>query len=173
MQNRFAIAKDADAIARLHVQSWQQTYRGTLSDHYLDELALAERRQIWRQRFSAPAANQRVWVACDGAQLLGFCCLYLAQDAQWGSYIDNLHVAAPAQGLGIGARLMVTAANCVQAEYGEQGLYLYCNQSNTSGQYFYQRRGGQVRGSEIWQAPDGSAIKALRFVWASATELIQ
>ncbi|WP_348943742.1 GNAT family N-acetyltransferase [Chitinibacter sp. FCG-7] len=173
MQIRFATANDADAIARLHVQSWQQTYRGTLSDHYLDELALAERSQIWQRRLSAPAANQRVWLACDDKLLLGFCCLYLAQDAQWGSYLDNLHVAANAQGLGIGTRLMATAAVCVQAEYIKQGLYLYCNQSNTSGQYFYRQRGGQVCGSEIWHAPDGSAVKAWRYVWASAAELIK
>ncbi|QLI81251.1 GNAT family N-acetyltransferase [Chitinibacter fontanus] len=173
MQIRFASANDADAIARLHVQSWQQTYRGTLSDHYLDELALAERSLIWQQRFSAPAINQRVWVACDDKQLLGFCCLYLAKDAQWGSYLDNLHVAAGAQGLGLGRRLMATAASGVQEEYANQGLYLYCNESNTSGQYFYQRLGGQVCGSEIWHAPDGSAVKALRYAWASATELIK
>jgi ribosomal protein S18 acetylase RimI-like enzyme len=173
MQIRFASAHDADAIARLHVQSWQQTYRGTLSDHYLDELALAERSQIWLQRLSAPAENQRIWVACDDELLLGFCCLYLAKDAQWGTYLDNLHLAANAQGLGIGTRLMSIAAAGVLAEYGEERLYLYCNESNTAGQYFYQRRGGQICGSEIWHAPDGSAVKALRYVWASATELIK
>lgn len=172
MQIRLATQHDAFAIARLHLHSWKTTYRGTLSDAYLDGAAAAERDAVWKQRLNSPTPAQRVWLAEQDEAVLGFCCLYLDHDPRWGSYLDNLHVAQPAQGQGLGKRLLATAAQAMAQEYVQQGLYLYCNQSNTAGQYFYQYLGGQVDGEQIWDAPDGSRVATLRYVWPHVSQLL-
>ena len=45
-QLRPAQASDADALAALHAGSWQRTYRGMMSDAFLDGEALDNRRRV-------------------------------------------------------------------------------------------------------------------------------
>ena len=44
---RKATLQDARAIAKVHVQSWQETYRGHLADHVLDRLSVESRTIMW------------------------------------------------------------------------------------------------------------------------------
>jgi hypothetical protein len=48
---RQARAEDVKAMARIHVQSWQETYRGLMADEILDRPGFVER----RERFWAAA----------------------------------------------------------------------------------------------------------------------
>jgi hypothetical protein len=43
----------ADRIAERHALSWQRTYRGMMTDEFLDRRALANRRQVWHDRLQA------------------------------------------------------------------------------------------------------------------------
>jgi len=75
IEYRTAQSSDADAIARLHAQSWRQTYRGSFSDAFLDGDLVGERTRVWRGRLDRPADNQLVRVAFDDASnLVGFLC---------------------------------------------------------------------------------------------------
>ena len=56
---RHAGAEDADAIAHLHAESWRRTYRGMMSDDFLDHRALDNRRLTWRERLDAPPPKER------------------------------------------------------------------------------------------------------------------
>jgi hypothetical protein len=44
---RKATADDAKGIARVHVDAWKSTYRGLVSDEYLDSLSYESREQMW------------------------------------------------------------------------------------------------------------------------------
>jgi len=46
---RRATVDDAPAIARAHVRSWGETYRGIVPDAYIDALDPARREAFWRQ----------------------------------------------------------------------------------------------------------------------------
>jgi len=46
---RRARPHDALRIARVHVQSWQSTYRGVLPPDYLDSLTPARRLLVWQR----------------------------------------------------------------------------------------------------------------------------
>jgi len=37
---RKALPVNAEAVAKVHVQSWQETYRGIMEDEYLDKLSI-------------------------------------------------------------------------------------------------------------------------------------
>jgi hypothetical protein len=44
---REAVCADAAGIARVHVASWQTTYRGIVPDAYLDGLTPQNRQRMW------------------------------------------------------------------------------------------------------------------------------
>lgn len=49
MKIRSATFEDCRAVAEVHVESWQNAYRGTLPEEYLASLSVAERETMWRQ----------------------------------------------------------------------------------------------------------------------------
>jgi hypothetical protein len=86
----------------LQAESWRLAYRGALSDEFLAGDVVTERRQHWESRLSAPAWNQCVLVAHTEQGLTGFACAYGTEDREFGSYLNNLHVAQSMQGRGLG-----------------------------------------------------------------------
>ena len=88
---------DYPGIAKLHANSWKLHYRGILSDDFLDNKVETERMNVWQDRFSSPAPNQRVSIAKEEDGIVGFACLFLDDDPIFGSLIDNLHVVASRQ----------------------------------------------------------------------------
>src|SRR5688500_9922422 len=107
---REANAGDAEAIAALHTDSWRRTYRGMMTDAFLDGGALENRRRVWKERLGRPDQSQFVCVAEAPDRIIGFTCVFVDEDPVWGSSIDNLHVATGMHRRGIGAALMRNAA---------------------------------------------------------------
>lgn len=55
---RPAVSADVDGMARVHVDSWEETYRGLMPDELLDDpAALDQRRQMWTRALDE--AHQR------------------------------------------------------------------------------------------------------------------
>ena len=165
MEIRLATALDADAIASLHIESWRTTYRGMLSDKYLDEDIFVERQQLWRTRLQSPPANLDVLLAMDDGLIAGFASLLGDEDGHWGSMLDNLHVAAGHKGQGLGARMMRESAQWLHHRYPGHGMYLWVVEQNINARRFYDKMQGQVADTEIWYTPDGGELSSLRYAW--------
>ncbi|VEP12978.1 Uncharacterized N-acetyltransferase YuaI [Hyella patelloides LEGE 07179] len=71
---REATNSDIPAIAKVHVDSWRTTYRGIVSDEYLENLSYKKREKIWYQIFNdAPQNNSFIYVAEDESHhVVGF-----------------------------------------------------------------------------------------------------
>lgn len=169
---RAATPLDIADIAALHVASWRATYRGALSDEYLETMAPADRLALWRARLSNPAPSQHVLVAEHEGTLVGFICLYDAHDPQWGTLIDNLHVHQSFKRRGIGARLMTEAADWCRARHPSQGLYLWVLDMNGAAQTFYRHLGATQADAAIWSSPDGGAVPQSRYFWQAPDIMI-
>ncbi|GAB4037670.1 GNAT family N-acetyltransferase [Spirosoma gilvum] len=169
---RLATADDAEAIAQLHSLSWQQNYRGILTDSFLDGPVLENRRSLWQSRLARPTPNQHVIVAEDGAGICGLACAYANEDPVWGTLLDNLHVHRDWQGKGIGAVLMQTTARWASQQTPEAGLYLWVLVDNTNAQKFYNRMGGVNAEQVSMPNPDGSVSDCFRYVWTDLTNLL-
>jgi len=169
---RPARAEDAAAIAALHAASWSRTYAEVLDPAYLRERVPAERGALWQLRFASPKANQQVFVVEVAGEVVGFACVFLAEHAEWGSYLDNLHVARGHQGRGVGAALTAAVAAACERECPGRGLYLSVNQSNYRAQAFYARLGAINADTSVWHAPDGSVVPTFRFAWPAAAVLL-
>jgi ribosomal protein S18 acetylase RimI-like enzyme len=139
---RFAQLSDAEAIADLHTKSWRQTYRGILLDEYLDGNIAEERYAVWANRLTNPVAGQRVLIAEEDGQLCGFICLFLDENPELGTLIDNLHVDPALKGQGIGAGLMREAAEWIMPQAIRPGFHLAVYEANQSAIQFYKRMGG-------------------------------
>lgn len=165
---RPALRSDAAKIAHVHAESWRRTYRGMMSDAYLDGDVVSERLSAWNRRLTAPRADQWVWVASVGADLLGFICVLTDEDPRWGVHVDNLHVRHDAQGGGLGAALLRTAAAWTIAEQPGRGLWLWVMEANHSARGFYRRLGGVERDQTLLRDPAGGSAPNLRCCWPDA-----
>lgn len=168
---RAATAADADAIARLHAESWRSAYRGMLSDAYLNGDVMAERTAFWRRELGPPAANLHVVVAEEDGSLAGFVSIYGGHDERWGTRIEAVHVSPARKGRGIGARMMAEAGGwCARAHPG-LGVYLHVLEPNAAARRFYERIGGHVAERGVWKALDGGEVPELRIVWTDGAAL--
>ncbi|HLW54745.1 MAG TPA: N-acetyltransferase [Candidatus Angelobacter sp.] len=166
MSFRDATAEDADAIAHLHAESWRSAYRGTFSDDFLDHQVHQERAAAWNARFSgAESRGFFVLLAESAGQIEGFACVFPADHAIFGSYVDNLHVQPKLTGRGLGRRLLSEVARRLMAEGFPDGMYLWVVEQNQRALRFYERAGAKVVGSEIHTMPDGQNVRALRCHW--------
>jgi len=175
-------AADADAVAQLHADSWRRTYRGIYPDAYLDGDLLGDRRAVWSARLSdterrpililAEAASLAEAAGLAGTTLAGFVCIFAADDAAWGSLIDNLHVARAAQRTGVGRALMRAAGVALAGSHAAVPVHLFALEDNTAARAFYERIGGRNAGVEPHTTPGGGMANACRYAWDSPGALI-
>lgn len=169
---RSANAADAARIAALHARSWQENYRGSFSDEYLDKHAPAERLQFWNNRFANPAEEQWVIIAENDTSLLGFCCVLLNKDEEWGSLLDNLHVSSTKQGQGLGKQLMQLAAQHIATKANASCFHLYVLTNNTRAIRVYEKLGGIQQAQLTHREADGREQEIYRYVWQDLASLI-
>ena len=166
IEYRAARASDAEAIASLHARSWRESYRGAFLDAFLDGDLVGERLQVWRERLDRPPENQLVQLAVAGAELAGFMCAYGDHDPEWGSLVDNLHVAREHKGHGIGLALMRQAGAWLTPRYAERPVYLLVLESNASARRFYERLGGRNAATFANETHGGAMVRSCRYVWS-------
>lgn len=170
---RLARPDDAERIARFHTASWRRTYRGMMTDAFLDDGALDDRRRVWHQRLTTAATNQHVCIAEDGPTIVGFICVLAGQDPVWGSCVDNLHVASERHRLGIGRRLMREAAEWLCRVQAERGVWLWVFEANAPARAFYERLGAANAGVTDLEDPGGGHARNCRYVWARPILVLQ
>ena len=173
MTCRPATPDDADGIAQLHAESWRAAYRGSYPDAYLDGEVWEDRRTVWRERLGAEDARRFVLLAKDGDTLAGFICVYAQEDAEWGSLVDNLHVAPGRHRSGIGRLLMREGARWLQEWYPGVGVYLGVLEANDNARRFYERLAGRNEGATEKETPGGGTASICRYVWESPAALLR
>ncbi len=165
---------DADAVADLHARSWRATYRGSLSDAYLDGPVAEERQTFWRRRLRHPMPD--LWsmlaIAEGEAGLAGFACAVLHQDERWGTLVDNLHVDPTGKRRGIGRMLMTALGRHLQDVGSAMPVHLFVLQANHAAIAFYEALGGQAVETLASTEPDGSTPPVARMAWASVAAFL-
>ena len=165
LEYRRAQPSDARAIAELHARSWRENYRGAYSDAFLDADLPGERLGVWRERLDRPAPNQLVQLAVAGTELVGFVCAYGGQDPQWGSLIDNLHVAAASKRSGVGRALLRHAGAWLASRHPELPVHLFVLEGNAPARRFYETLGAEDHGASAMETA-GGAVRSCRYAWS-------
>jgi len=172
MRYRDATARDIEAVATLHADSWRRHYRGAFADSFLDGDVFADRRAVWGDRLTEPGPDRSTVVAEDDGVVVGFVHTVFDEDPTWGALLDNLHVTHGLKGRGVGRRLMGRSAVAVVARTPSTGLYLWVLEQNTAAQGFYGALGGTAVERGFSQPPGGGRPARLRYAWPDPSVLV-
>jgi len=164
---------DQHAIADLHARSWQVSYRGMMSDEFLDGGVLENRKQTWEKRFSQPHPGMKVILAEEGGRLLGFSCLYLEKDPVYGTLLDNLHVDKAFQRQGTGRLLMQSSAEWVVRQAPGRPLFLWVLEKNQQAIAFYEGLNGKRGERTLGPHPEVQREWVYRYCWENPSSLIE
>ncbi|WP_066520780.1 GNAT family N-acetyltransferase [Curtobacterium ammoniigenes] len=140
---RTPAAGDVDAIASLHVASWQETYRGLIDDSVLDDPTFIDRRRrYWATVTSSTSSSLRARIAIDAGSIVGIALAGSPRDADatWDMELFVLYTDTRVHGTGIGAALL----NAAVPEACSASLWVA--DPNPRAQAFYRKHGFAVDG---------------------------
>jgi ribosomal protein S18 acetylase RimI-like enzyme len=163
---------DAEDLARVHVRSWRETYRGLLPDAYLARMSEADFARRFRHALTRPGPNDVTLAAAGRHGLLGYVQggpsrAGVAKEAE----IATLYVLREAQGLGAGRRLLVGAARALAAQ-GAVSLAISVLRDNVRARGFYEHLGGEAEAPRPERGPGGALLHEVTYRWPDIAALV-
>ncbi len=142
---RQARVADAEAIARVHVESWRGAYRGLLPDEVLAGLSVERRRAQWEQFVGDPAS--RVLVAEDEGAVVGFVYVGPSRDEPGAAELYAIYLDPARWDRGLGRELMERGVEAMR-ELGYAEATLWVLDTNERARRFYDAAGWRLDGAE-------------------------
>jgi ribosomal protein S18 acetylase RimI-like enzyme len=135
---------DAEALARVHVRAWRETYAGLLPAGYLAAMNARVHARRWRLQLARARSGEAVLAAEGPGGLVGYCAgaVPTGQESEEEAEIFTLYVLKAAQHLGLGRRLFAATARVLAAQ-GATSLRLWVLNGNRAAAAFYARNGGR------------------------------
>lgn len=140
---RAAVPADAEAVARIYVESWNAGFGDLMGMRELD----AERASRWREALASPPPH-RWWVAERDGTIVGFAGIGPSRDpldASLGEF-DTIAVDPPSWRTGVGAALMSRALRALSAD-GYREAVLWTVARYARGASFYAATGWTPNGA--------------------------
>lgn len=144
---RSATPADIPGIARIHIDSWNSTYRGLIPQAYLDDLTLEGRELLWKA--SLPQPGRFTWVAQDvqdGIVAFAHAGPARGKDPGYDGELYALYAFDRHHRRGLGRRLLLIAAAALGAA-GNHAMITWVLDGNPAGG-FYAAMGGRRLGSK-------------------------
>ncbi len=162
---RLAVPADQGAIARLHAESWRQSYRDVLDDAYLDGDLAEDMVAMWRARLEEPQPGWLVLVAELEGAFAGFYAAGPDPEDPSRDLIDNLHVDTSLRSRGLGAALMREGSDRLAA-MGRHAALLQVVESNHGARAFYSDLGGAEGLRELCDIGGGKPVMLVPYTWS-------
>lgn len=159
-----ARSENSRAIAEVHVESWQQAYKGLLSARYLAALSVPEREAIWRGMAERDPAH--LLLAHVNGRVVGFVAFGASRDedapAQCAE-IMAIYVKPDAWSTGAGRELWRSALRRI-VEEGYRTVSLWVIAGNARAIRFYEKAGfvAEPASRKTFEI-DGAAIDEVRY----------
>ena len=152
---------DVGPIARVHVQSWREAYRGIVPQPYLDLLSMPAHERQWRRSFADGGwAFVAEW---ERRGVVGFASGGLTRgrrDISGELYVLYVLNACHRRGIG---RALFDACHYELARCGHRGLLVRVLADNPA-RRFYERLGGDQAG-EGSVAIAGTRLREVTYTW--------
>ena len=161
---RKARPADAEAVARIYVESWRDTYPLVLPGRVLRGMTIEGQSARWRNAI-ALAVREAVYVAEDEkGRVVGMTSMGRARDPGIGydAEIYTLYVDPLLTGRGVG-RLMLAGAFAALAERGHTRCVIWAHAGNPA-RYFYEAMGGALV-AERTTSMMGVTVPEVAFGW--------
>jgi ribosomal protein S18 acetylase RimI-like enzyme len=163
------LAGEADLpdIARIHIASWQDAYRGVLPSEILASRSREGSLRGWQSTLKKFPGNLTVARAQDGA-ILGFCCagpdVNEARSGPFGFEIYGLHVEPQRRRRGIGGRLLREALLRAKDRTIDRTAIVWTLRDLSLSRQFYEREGGVLVKTGTW-AFEGRGFPEVAYGW--------
>jgi GNAT superfamily N-acetyltransferase len=141
---RKARPSDADAIARIYIEAWQDTYPALLPSRLLLTMTQEGQTQRWRNAITI-AARETVYVAEDGRRnVVAMTSFGRSRDSGFGfdSEIYTLYVDPAFTGLGFG-RAILNGAFTALSNLKHESCLIWAHSKNPA-RFFYEAMGGRL-----------------------------
>jgi L-amino acid N-acyltransferase YncA len=141
---RKACPEDARGIARVHVQSWRETYQGIVDHVYLDSLDVIHRTRRWKEMLKKPKEQSWTFVAEDSdGKIVGFTSGGAARErmSDYTGEMYAIYILKEGQGSKLGYRLTQKLCSVLRKN-GINNMYVCVLKDNNS-LGFYKRYGAR------------------------------
>lgn len=141
---REATVADAEGIARVHVESWRTTYKGLVSEAFLSQLSVEQRKKNWEQNLHNMHQNECVFVALNEAgSIVGFSCGGKNRSPEFShdGELYAIYILEEYQGQGAGKQLVYSVVNELKKQ-GFRSMTVWVLQGNSAA-HFYTALGGK------------------------------
>ena len=147
---RTSTLSDANEVAKIHVKSWQQSYRSIIDEHYLENISFNDRLELRSKILQSNDSNQIHLVAVYDGRIIGFCDAGPAFDnnANYRGEIYAIYLLEEFKKMGIGQQLLQIAHEFL-AQKKLLPYVAWVLKANHSACAFYQKNGGIVSGEKI------------------------
>lgn len=157
---RPATAADADAIGRIHAETWRAAYSGVLPDSAFD---VAARQAAWRQAFTRTwPPTSAVFVAELGGTIVGFAGVGASREEEGVGELYTIYVDPDHWGTGAGRRLIARAEDSLRAS-GFAEAMLWVLEGNARAERFYRAAGWEHDGGHKVDDLQGAEVTELRY----------
>jgi ribosomal protein S18 acetylase RimI-like enzyme len=140
---RDARPEDAEAIATVHVRTWQGAYAHVFRPDALAALSVEARARNWQRTLGAPRPRQHVLVAEDDSGVRGFTLGGVAEEDDKLGELYAIYVLPEAWGAGHGRALMAEALERLRRE-GFREAILWVLEDNPRTRRFYELGGWRL-----------------------------
>jgi GNAT superfamily N-acetyltransferase len=167
---RRADAADAQAIARVHVNSWRSTYAGIVSDAFLAALNIDDRAEMWRKMLATQ--DELMFVAEEEACIFGFACGGRLREAldSYDAEIYAIYLLRESQGWGAGRGLFqALVASLHEARYA--GMALWVLKDNPATRFYEHLGGKQIAVKQI--NIGGANLEEVAYGWPKLEDVLQ
>jgi ribosomal protein S18 acetylase RimI-like enzyme len=156
---------DAEDLARVHVTSWRETYRGLLPDAFLARMSEPGHARRFARLLQRPAPRDVTLAAADRYGLVGYAAAGRARTgAPTEAEIATLYVLREAQGRGLGRRLTIETARALAAN-GATSLMISVLRDNVRARGFYEHLGGEPQAPRLEPGPGGALLLEVTYRW--------
>ncbi len=170
--SRQATPQDARAIAEVHVDAWRSTYKGIVSDEFLENLSYEKRESQWKARFSdgnnAPLVHV---VENEYSNVVGFaaCGPGRTKELDFDGEIYAIYIAQQHQRKGYGRELIKASVSAL-ADSGINSMAIWVLEENLPSRRFYESMGGVVVERKMI-AIGGVDLLEVAYGWRSLNDL--
>jgi GNAT superfamily N-acetyltransferase len=163
---RNARVEDADAVASIHVRSWQAAHRGLIDQEVLDSLSIPERTANWRGFITEPLPTSLgILVAVRDGAILGWASLGSGRDVDGvnDGEVYGIYADPDAWSTGVGVALLAAAEQRI-VDAGHTRAYLWVLDGNDRADGFYARQGWELDGATKIDTRPGFTLQEHRRV---------
>lgn len=176
---RKAKISDAPGIAKVLVDTWKSTYRGIISEKYLQRLSYRDKEENWRQRLENPTHGAIIYVAeTDLHEIVGFALvtlekynpvLTIPQPEMFKGELCAIYVLKDFQHREIGTELVKLVIKYFKTN-DVNSMNVWVLKENTS-RRFYEKLGGKYIGEQSIEIAGNNYIE-IAYGWENIEDIV-